>query len=127
MHYKNGREAHNGDPVIGRPFGVTWIGMIIDIQPAAQSCNATLLRPAGLVQGCITVGDFYHADDAIEALTPKAEVIPIKNVAAPAPEAAPEPTPAPEPEPTKDEPMPAAHAPEPKVPSEAIYGRRPAN
>ncbi len=67
MHYKNKRGAMNGDTVIGKPpYGVAVIvGIIQDINPGCTSCNATVIRPGGIVQNCVTVGDFFHAEDAL--------------------------------------------------------------
>jgi len=68
MHYKNGREANNGDLVIGKPkHGVTTItGIIQDIVPGQETCNCTVIRPGGLIGCCVSVADLFHADDALE-------------------------------------------------------------
>lgn len=97
MHYKNGREAKNGDLVIGRGnwTGATIMaGLLIDLMPTSTTCNATLLRPGGIAQTCVTVVDFYHAEDAIEALEaqPKDEASPQPTAANEAPCVVPEPT-----------------------------------
>ena len=70
MHYKNGREAKNGDTVIGKPqHGVSVIvGIVQDINPGCTSCNCTVIRPGGLTQSCVTVGDMFHADDAVACI-----------------------------------------------------------
>ena len=69
MHYKNGREAQEGDPVVGMPqYGTkVYAGTIIDINPGSETCNATLLRGAGPPVIFINVKDFYHAEDANKA------------------------------------------------------------
>ena len=65
-HYKNGREAKYGDPVVGRPYNgsLVQVGNLIDIVPGTQSCNAVLVRAIGSDMTCVSVGDFFHADDA---------------------------------------------------------------
>ena len=74
MHYKNGREAKNGDLVIGKPeYGVSVIaGIVQDINPAADKCNCTVIRPGGLIQSCVSCGDLYHADDAVVSVSKSA-------------------------------------------------------
>ena len=71
MHYKNGREAKNGDNVIGKPDyapGVI-VGIIQDINPGSKSCNCVVIRPGGLIQNCVTCGDLYQADDAVASIS----------------------------------------------------------
>ena len=68
MHYKNGRPANNGEPVVGKICGNTIVGLVQDIQPAQMSCNCTVIRPGGLIASCVTVGDLYHAEDAVSAI-----------------------------------------------------------
>ena len=71
MHYKNGREAKNGDLVIGKSEyqnAPVMSGLLIDINPGATSCNGQLLRPGGAIQTCVTVGDFFHAEDAVACI-----------------------------------------------------------
>ena len=67
MHYRNGREAKEGDPVIGQHGTKVFAGTVIDIQGEAETCNATLLRGAGPPVCCINLKDFYHAEDAYKA------------------------------------------------------------
>lgn len=70
MHYKNGREAINGDPVIGEVYGRAVAGVIHTLQAGATSCNAQLAVPVpgGCTNYCVTIGDLYHAEDAVKAL-----------------------------------------------------------
>lgn len=65
-HYKNAREAKYGDLVVGRPYGgpLVQVGNLIDIQPGSGTCNAVLVRAIGCDMTCVTVSDFYHAEDA---------------------------------------------------------------
>lgn len=69
MHYKNGREAKEGDSVIGK----AWVGKqrvvagtIHSLNAGSQTCNGQVAVsiPGGVVQVCVTVGDFVHAEDA---------------------------------------------------------------
>lgn len=69
MHYKNGREAKEGDQVIGK-FG--WpekarVGTIHSLNAGAVSCNGTVgsIIPGGIIQSSATVGELYHAEDAL--------------------------------------------------------------
>ena len=76
MHYKNGREARNGDLVIGKPEygpGVI-VGIVQDINPVADKCNCVVIRPGGLIQNCVTCGELYFAEDAYAAIEPKISV-----------------------------------------------------
>ena len=72
MHYKNGREAISGDPVILKDFaGNTIVGTIHSLNAGSVSCNATVavVVPGGVNQfSCVTVGECYHAEDALVAL-----------------------------------------------------------
>lgn len=72
MHYKNGREAREGDPVVGKSFnGQPVVGILIDTTAALECCNGTVVRPLGLPLSCVNVKDFYHAEDAFAALEQK--------------------------------------------------------
>lgn len=75
-HYKNGRLAKEGDPVICKGFNrEVATGRIHSIIPASKTCNCTV---AEVVMGgvrqmtCYTVGEMYHAEDAFLALEPLA-------------------------------------------------------
>lgn len=73
MHYKNGRKAQEGDPVVYKqPYtGRVMAGNIVDINPGQESCNGVLMRAAAPPLQCITVSDCYHAEDAYQAMEPK--------------------------------------------------------
>jgi hypothetical protein len=69
MHYKNGREAKDGDQVIGKGWtGDVITGRIIDLNPGATSCNCTVVSVLGEPIRCQTVGELYHAADALRAV-----------------------------------------------------------
>ncbi len=43
MHYKNGREAKIGDPVVGTGYNYgTVAGTLLSITPASESCNCMI-------------------------------------------------------------------------------------
>ena len=75
MHYRNGREAHNGDKIIslngynGNPINA--IGVLFDAVPGTDYCNGSI---ASLVGGQVTSAclcDCLHADDLIALLAEK--------------------------------------------------------
>jgi hypothetical protein len=71
MHYKNGREAKNGDPVVGNIWGNITAGIIHSINPAMTNCNCTVAVPVmgGITQlSCQNVNWLYHAEDAYVAV-----------------------------------------------------------
>lgn len=65
MHYKNGREAREGDAVITKSGNVV-VGKLHSLYPGATRCNAQIAYAimGGLGNACVTVGDCYHAEDA---------------------------------------------------------------
>lgn len=73
MHYKNGRLAQEGDPVICTGYsGAITVGKIHSLAVASQTtCNCTVAEPVmgGINQlTCRTIGDLYHAEDAFQAI-----------------------------------------------------------
>ena len=72
MHYKNGREAKEGDPVICSSYsGSVTVGKIHSLVAGSESCNCTVAEPVmgGVNQlTCRTVGELYHAEDALSAI-----------------------------------------------------------
>ena len=71
MHYKNGREAKNGDPVVGKIWNNITAGIIHSIVPGSTSCNCTVAVPVmgGVNQmSCVNINDLYHAEDAYVAV-----------------------------------------------------------
>lgn len=67
MHYKNGREAKQGDRVIDTRFGPA--GIVHSIQSGSESCNA---RVAAVTpnDAYVTLGDCLHVDDIAAATIP---------------------------------------------------------
>lgn len=76
MHYANGREAREGDFVVGAtyPGGPVIAGRIHSLQASCDSCNGQVCVAVygGTSQWSVTVGQLYHAEDALKAATPKA-------------------------------------------------------
>jgi hypothetical protein len=73
MHYRNGREAKNGDKVIqfdlqGR---ITSVGILHDAKPGNDYCNGNLAStlPVGTCGACMC--DCLHVDDLVEILKEK--------------------------------------------------------
>ena len=76
MHYKNGREAKNGDKVMMVPtYGsqTPVVGILYEAVPGIDSCNGRL---AAISQSdpIANLGECLHIEDAMALLKPKAEV-----------------------------------------------------
>ena len=70
MHYKNGREAKNGDKVIFIPsYGPTVAGILYDAVPGNDSCNGRLAIPAQ-TDPIANLSECLHADDVAKASVP---------------------------------------------------------
>jgi hypothetical protein len=73
MHYKNGREARENDPVILEGYQGKFVaGTIHSLNANATSCNGQVAYavPGGVNHTCVTVGDCLHAEDAFRAAVP---------------------------------------------------------
>ena len=75
MHYRNGREAKNGDKIIqiggyGTASEVSAIGILYDAKPGSDHCNGNiaLIQPAG-TSACLC--DCLHVDDLAAILAEK--------------------------------------------------------
>jgi hypothetical protein len=66
MHYRNGRAAFNGDPVIGKSYNGVFAGTLHSVNPGATSCNGQVAVPVpgGFRTECVTIGELYHAECA---------------------------------------------------------------
>lgn len=74
MHYKNGREAKNGDKVILIPsYGAPVAGILYDAVPGNNMCNGRLAIPApnDLVAN---LSECLHVDDVAKATIPDSSV-----------------------------------------------------
>jgi hypothetical protein len=70
MHYRNGREAKNGDRVIQIGFdGKIQLGIIFDAVTGNDYCNGNLAPAHGVVTACMI--DCLHVDDVMEFLKEK--------------------------------------------------------
>jgi hypothetical protein len=73
MHYRNGREAKNGDIVVqfhhsnGKIVGV---GVLYDAKPGNDYCNGNV-APLPPLSGMACLIDCIHADDLAAILTEK--------------------------------------------------------
>lgn len=67
MHYKNGREAKNGDKVMLIRYGVPVIGILYDATAGNDFCNGkvALVSPSDL---CPNLKECLHLDDVLKAL-----------------------------------------------------------
>ena len=69
MHYRNGREAHNGDKVVSLagygsgPVNINAIGILFDATPGNDFCNGKIASILGgeVVGACMC--DCLHYDD----------------------------------------------------------------
>ena len=70
MHYKNNREAKEGDPVIIKEYNNVYAGKLHSLNPGTNSCNAQIAYPimGGFGNICVTVRNCYHAEDAFNAM-----------------------------------------------------------
>ena len=74
MHYRNGREAKNGDKVVqlgGDGAMITSVGILHDAKPGNDYCNGYIAPTthAGVNGACLC--DCLHADDLAALLTEK--------------------------------------------------------
>lgn len=68
MHYKNGREAKNGDKVVLVPsYGAPVIGILYDAQAGNDYCNGKIapIKPNDLTPN---LNECLHLDDVLMAL-----------------------------------------------------------
>ncbi|HLD98256.1 MAG TPA: hypothetical protein VI815_02940 [Candidatus Nanoarchaeia archaeon] len=74
MHYRNGREAKNGDKVVSlagygnSPVNINAIGILFDAQPGNDYCNGSIAPILGgpVVGACLC--DCLHYDDVAELI-----------------------------------------------------------
>ena len=77
MHYKNGREAKNGDKVVliseypkdanGKSLSVPVVGILYDAQPGNDYCNGRIAR-IDKNDFCPNLKECLHLDDVLNAL-----------------------------------------------------------
>ena len=70
MHYKNGREAKNGDKVVFiSDYGAAMIGILYDAKAGNDFCNGKI-APIAPNDPCPNLKECLHLDDVKAALTP---------------------------------------------------------
>ncbi len=68
MHYKNGREAKNGDKVVLIPsYGAPVVGILYDATAGNDFCNGKL-APTSPNDPCPNLKECLHLDDVLKAL-----------------------------------------------------------
>ena len=73
MHYRNGREAKNGDKIVSFDMGtgrVNAIGVLYDAQPGNDYCNGQIAVIQSPSQGACLC-DCLHVDDLVAILAEK--------------------------------------------------------
>ena len=72
MHYRNGREAKNGDRIvsIGEDGQIAAVGVLYDAKPGNDYCNGTI-APTQNPQACACMCDCLHVDDVAALLREK--------------------------------------------------------
>ena len=75
MHYRNGREAKNGDIIVqignygAGPATVTALGVLHSATPGNDYCNGSILPIHGITGACMC--DCLHVDDLAAILAEK--------------------------------------------------------
>jgi hypothetical protein len=65
VHYKNGREAKNGDKVVLFPaYGTPTVGVLYDAMAGNDHCNGRL-APTSQSDPCPDLKDCLHLDDVM--------------------------------------------------------------
>ncbi len=74
MHYRNGREAKNGDKIVQLSMDdkgqITTLGILYDAKPGNDYCNGHIAPIQPLVAGACMC-DCIHVDDLAAILTEK--------------------------------------------------------
>ena len=75
MHYRNGREAKNGDKIVqiggyGSSSQVVAVGVLYDAKPGNDYCNGNIAPIQNPVTGACMC-DCLHVDDLAELLAEK--------------------------------------------------------
>jgi len=68
MHYKNGREAKNGDKIVLLPaYGNPIVGILYDAKAGNDYCNGKL-APISMNDPSPNLKECLHLDDVLKAL-----------------------------------------------------------
>jgi hypothetical protein len=71
MHYKNGREAKNGDLVLMQTQGqLPFCGVLIGATPGNNTCNGNLIYPGNSTVHYANLAECLHVDDIAAATIP---------------------------------------------------------
>lgn len=71
MHYKNGREARNGDKVLlMTPWGPPIAGILYDAKPGNDHCNGRIAATSPN-DPCPDLKFCLHIDDVLSSLPPE--------------------------------------------------------
>jgi len=71
MHYRNGREAKNGDKIVQLEGGkVVAVGVLHSAEPGNDYCNGQI-APTQQPQTCACLCDCLHVDDLADMLAAK--------------------------------------------------------
>jgi hypothetical protein len=71
MHYRNGREAKNGDKIVSLCGGkIVAVGVLYDAIPGNDYCNGNI-APVQPPQAMACLCDCLHVDDVAEFLSEK--------------------------------------------------------
>lgn len=77
MHYRNGREAKNGDKIISLagygsgPVNINAIGILYDAVPGNDYCNGNIAPTMGATTVGACLCDCIHYDDLVALLVEK--------------------------------------------------------
>lgn len=77
MHYRNGREAKNGDKIVSLagygtgPVKINAIGILFDAVPGNDYCNGSIASTIGGPVQSACLCDCLHADDLAAILAEK--------------------------------------------------------
>lgn len=77
MHYRNGREAKNGDKIISLAgygtgaVNINAIGILFDAKPGNDYCNGSIAPIIGGSVSAACLCDCLHVDDLAEILVEK--------------------------------------------------------
>jgi hypothetical protein len=77
MHYRNGREAKNGDKIVSlagygsSAVNINGIGILFDAKPGNDYCNGNIAPITGgpIVAACLC--DCLHYDDVVQLIVDK--------------------------------------------------------
>ena len=75
MHYRNGREAKNGDKIVqigggGDAATISAVGVLYDAKPGNDYCNGNIAPIQSPIEGACMV-DCLHVDDLAAILAEK--------------------------------------------------------